>query len=93
MADKPLPRMVEFPAGGGGYNLPQPQPPTMVDNFAPPSTRTMLANIEKELSRTPLEEIYVRLAKLTYGELKQFAQEIQGDADKIWEKCSGQRQD
>jgi hypothetical protein len=66
---------------------PENQSPTpAADKYAPPKIRKdMLTAIEAEISRTPLDEIAGRIARLTYGELKDLASGIAGDADKIWE--------
>ena len=72
----PLPRVLD--------NLPRPP-----EAFSPPHERSRLALIEQELSRTPLEEIAGRLAKLTYGEMKELSQGIKAENDAIWDWAIG----
>jgi hypothetical protein len=52
--------------------------------YAPPEERDRLRQLETELARTSLDEIAYRISHLTYGELKEFSQGIEGDPDKLW---------
>ena len=54
--------------------------------FAPPNQRSILAAVESELSRKPLDEIAARIARLTYGEMKEFCAGIEHEnVDTVWD--------
>jgi hypothetical protein len=57
--------------------------------FAPPAERVRLAEIERELSRSPLDEIAARLAQLTYGDMKQYCEGTASECDKVWAWATG----
>jgi hypothetical protein len=83
----------ELPAHGEDINFPAD------DQYAPAPQRERASaiaraleqtqtNMGKEISRTPLQEIYARMCKLTYGELKQYCEATGGDIEKVWDGCT-----
>jgi hypothetical protein len=57
--------------------------------YAPPDERSRLHKLAEELDRSALKEIAYRLAHLTYGELKDFAEGTKSNADDVWTWATG----